>query len=286
MTLFEDITIKPESARIDCFRYTDINSDTKEFTVVEQDGRSYFLKGTTESQLYQYLGLTIEGVTNLPWEQRADFIKEAFTKPFMLRCADDYPYAVVSLAYTTVKHKVAWGWAQDALGQHMLSAELMGTLSTDRKLFARFLVYKDWQTRHKTFSNGFFIMNSVRNTGGLSFGQSIYLPDQDVFLTGPVVHSIAHVGGLDKIEDEFKSTFLASFFLFNMPNWELLKSTLQQGLTPNTWRKYRLAVKRRMKPDMSRLDYIATVALVAQGAPAKTRLEIERLAYKEAFDNG
>lgn len=287
MTVFEDITISPETTRIDCFRYTDVDYNAKEFTVVEQDGKAYFLKGQAETQLYQYLDLTVEGVTSLPWEQRAGVIKEAFTKPLILKCADGYPYAVVTTGYTTVRHKVAWGWAQDMLGQNMLAAELVGTLTTDRKLFARFATYKDYTpNRYIEPNQGFFILNSVRNTGGLSFGQSIFLPEYDVYLTGPIVHSIAHYGGIDKIEDEFKSVFLASFFNFKFPHWEALKAAPEQGLIArldNTYHKYRYSIKKRLKPGMNMLDNIAAIALVAQGAPAKARLELERIAFEEAF---
>jgi hypothetical protein len=287
LTIFEDIIINPETARVDCFRYTNIDNQPAEFTVIEQDGKPYFLKGQAESQFYHHIELTVEGITNIPWEHRAEVIKGAFTKPLVIKCADGYPYSVVTTGYTTVRHKVAWGWAQDLLNQNMLAAELKGTLSTERKLFARFHTYKDYsRTRYSTPNNGFYIMNSVRNTGSLSFGQSIFLPEREVYLTGPRLHSIAHNGGIDRIESEFKSVFLSFFFDFKLPDWDSLKSHPQQGLTPKVAemiRKYKLAVLRRLKPEHNMLDYVTFIAEVAQAAPARTRLVIENIAYQEAF---
>lgn len=284
--VFEDITVNPETTRIDCFRYRDKEFNDVAFTVVQIEDKPYFLKGVVETQLFQLLGLTVDGIVGLPWESRIGAIKEAFTKPFVLKCADGYPYAVVTTGYTTVRHKLAWGWAQDMMNQRMLSCKLVGTLSSQRKLFARFVTYKDFNVPITEPNQGFYIFNSVRNTGSLSFGQSIYLPEYDVYLTGAPVYSIAHFGGLDKIEDEFKSAFLSLFFNFTMPNWNSLKQTPQQDLSAKLdelWYKYRQAMKRKLRPDMNQLDVIATIANVAQCAPAKTRLELEQIAFEEAF---
>lgn len=281
-SIYEDIIITPEDTVLDMYRYYTEDGEYHAFTLITTSGFNYFLKGKTETQLLEHLGLSTSGLETLSIEKRQQILKDNFTKSLVVKCADGFPYAVVTPEYTTVRHRTVWNWVEDILEQRQVYFKRIEVFQIKGSLFARYTT----DVHRNGLTNGFYVTNSVRGQGGISFGQSIYINDGDVYITSPSMFIMPHRGNAEKMEDIFKTVFLSSFLEFKIPNIEVMDLPYSNQIDKlDVCVKYKKAIKNRLKKvkNPTIRDYINCACLVAQACPPDSRLRIERNVYKLVF---